>query len=59
MIRQSKVNFVMFSTPYVGWVYKTWFHDNCLFFFFFKYGVPENVHARSLGILGGGGGGSQ
>ena len=34
----------------MGWVCKTWFHDD---FFSLKYGVPENVHVRSLEILRG------
>ena len=36
----------------MGWVCKAWFHDD---FFSLKYGVPENVHVRSLEILRGGG----
>ena len=43
----------MFSNLNVGWVFKTWFQDNILVL---KHGGPENVHVRSLQILGGGGG---
>ena len=43
----------MFSNLNVGWICKTWFQDNILVL---KYGGPENVHVRSLQILGEGGG---
>ena len=53
MIRQSKANF-KFSNPITMWngFVK---HDFMINFLSLKYGVPENVHVRSLEILGGGG----